>query len=48
MRPQSPADIPEEVPEPEDVDIALVCAALIDSEKPDLIDFGPPAGREVW
>jgi antitoxin MazE len=34
--------------EPHDVDIDAICAALDPAEKPDLVDFGPPRGSEVW
>lgn len=35
-------------PEPEDIDIEAICAQLNPNEKPELIDFGPPRGSEVW
>jgi len=38
---------PAEV-EPEEIDVDALCATLDPAEKPDLVDFGPPAGSEVW
>jgi len=33
---------------PSDVDIEALCATLDQAEKPELVDFGPPTGSEVW
>lgn len=35
-------------PEPAEIDIEAVCATLTEENKPDLVDFGPPVGSEVW
>lgn len=34
--------------EPEEIDIEALCAELDPNEKPELVDFGPPVGSEVW
>ncbi|MCW0232954.1 MAG: AbrB/MazE/SpoVT family DNA-binding domain-containing protein [Ferrovibrio sp.] len=34
--------------EPEEIDIEAICAQLDPNEKPELVDFGPPVGSEVW
>jgi antitoxin MazE len=34
--------------EPEEIDIDALCAQLDPNEMPELIDFGPPVGKEVW
>jgi len=34
--------------EPQDIDVEAVCVALDAAEKPELVDFGPPVGGEVW
>lgn len=34
--------------EPGEIDIEALCATLTEENKPELVDFGPPAGKEVW
>ena len=38
---------PAQVP-PSEVDIDALCRTLDPAEKPELVDFGPPVGSEVW
>jgi antitoxin MazE len=33
---------------PSDIDIEALCATLDPAEKPELVEFGPPAGSEAW
>ena len=33
---------------PREIDIEALCATLDPDEKPELEDFGPPVGSEVW
>ena len=34
--------------EPDQIDVERLCASLDPSEKPELVDFGPPVGSEAW
>ncbi len=34
--------------EPEEIDIAALCAQITPENQHDVVDFGPPVGTEVW
>ena len=48
MKSDADRDWPAEPAQAEGIDIEALCATLDPAEKPELVDFGPPVGSEVW